>query len=186
MLCWWVGFLHQVSISWDLNESDMKLFYLIIWFFWLSWVIKGWWHQFGSVVYGPELRRPHRWQKCKQTAKNGTYYRFPWHHPLITQLTFDLFFDNCHSLVLQQLCGPHFVFQKENPESWFTWFFSSWERNNCLQSWANLKNDTYFHSKQHPRRILNKNSHFVNLLSLANNHLQDWKVNFFLSFSGER
>ena len=26
----------------------------------------------------------------------------------------------------------------------------------------------------------------VNLLSLANNHLQDWKVNTFLSFSGER
>ena len=27
---------------------------------------------------------------------------------------------------------------------------------------------------------------FVNLLSLANNHLQDWKVNTLLSFSGER
>ena len=53
-------------------------------------VIKGWWHRFGSVVYGRlfrELRRPRRWQKCKQTAKKGPYYRFPWHHPLITQLT---------------------------------------------------------------------------------------------------
>ena len=27
-----------------------------------------------------------RWPKCKQTAKNDTYYRFPWHHLLITQL----------------------------------------------------------------------------------------------------
>jgi hypothetical protein len=52
----------------------------------LSWVIKGWWHWFGSVVYGPELRRPCRWQKCKQTAENNTYYRFPWHHRLISQL----------------------------------------------------------------------------------------------------
>ena len=33
------------------------------------------------------LRCPLRWQKCKQTAKNNTYYRFPWYHPLITQLT---------------------------------------------------------------------------------------------------
>ena len=26
-------------------------------------------------------------------------------------------------------------------------FFSCWERKNCLQSWANLQNDNYFHSK---------------------------------------
>ena len=33
------------------------------------------------------LRRPCRWQKCKQTAKNDTYYRVLWrHHLLITQL----------------------------------------------------------------------------------------------------
>ena len=25
------------------------------------------------------------------------------------------------------------------------WFFSSWERKNCLQSWANSQNDHYFH-----------------------------------------
>ena len=58
--------------------------------FTLSWVIKKWWQQFGSVVYSclfQELRSPHRWQKCKQTAKNDTFYRFPWHHPLITQLS---------------------------------------------------------------------------------------------------
>ena len=57
---------------------------------WVSWVIKGWWHRFGSVVYCrlfQELRRPRRWWKCKQTAENDTYYRFPWHHPLITQLS---------------------------------------------------------------------------------------------------
>ena len=28
--------------------------------------------------------------------------------------------------------------------SWITWFISSWERNNCLQSWANSQNDTIF------------------------------------------
>ena len=31
--------------------------------------------------------------------------------------------------------------------SWVTWFISSWERNNCLLSWANSQNDNYFHSK---------------------------------------
>ena len=29
--------------------------------------------------------------------------------------------------------------------SWVTWFISSWERNNCLLSWANSQNDNYFH-----------------------------------------
>ena len=47
-------------------------------------------------------------------------------------------------------------------------FFSSWERKNCLQSWANSQNDNYFHSKQQPRTILSENScHFVNLPSFA-------------------
>ena len=35
----------------------------------------------------PELRRPHRWRKCKQTAKNNTFYPNQCHQPLITQLT---------------------------------------------------------------------------------------------------
>ena len=59
-------------------------------YFLLSWVIEGWWHRFRSVVYGclfRELRQPHWWQKCKQTAKNKTFYRFRWHHPLVTQLS---------------------------------------------------------------------------------------------------
>ena len=56
-----------------------------------------------------------------------------------------------------------------------TWFISSWERNNCLLSWANSQNDNYFHSKLQPRIISNKNScYFMNLLSLASNY-------FFLS-----
>ena len=37
-----------------------------------------------------------------------------------------------------------------------TWFFSSWERKNCLQSWTNSQNDNYYHSKQQPRTILSK------------------------------
>ena len=60
----------------------------------VSWVIKGWWHRFGSVVYGcifQELRRPRRWQKCKQKAKFDTFYRFMLHHPLITQLNSECF-----------------------------------------------------------------------------------------------
>ena len=44
--------------------------------FMVSLVIKGWWHRFGCVVYGLELKRPHRWQKCKLTAQNNTFYRF--------------------------------------------------------------------------------------------------------------
>ena len=54
----------------------------------LSWVIKGWWHRFGSVVYGrlfQELSCHRRWRKCKQMAVDNTFYRFQWHHPLITQ-----------------------------------------------------------------------------------------------------
>ena len=38
---------------------------------WLSLVIKGWWHWFGSTAYGSlfwELRRPHWGQKFKHTA----------------------------------------------------------------------------------------------------------------------
>ena len=31
--------------------------------------------------------------------------------------------------------------------------FWSWERKNCLQSWANLQNDIYFHPKQQPRIV---------------------------------
>ena len=50
-------------------------------------MIKEWSHRHRSVVYGPVLRRPRRWRKCKQTAENDTFYRFRWHHPLITQLS---------------------------------------------------------------------------------------------------
>ena len=58
---------------------------------------------------------------------------------------------------------------------WFKWFFSSWERKNCQQSWANSQNDNYFHSKQQPRTILSEYScHFLNLLIFASN-------SFFLS-----
>ena len=55
----------------------------------LSWVIKGWWNRFGSVVYGrlfQDLRRPRRWQKCKQTAKNDPLYRFLLHPPCLPAL----------------------------------------------------------------------------------------------------
>ena len=55
----------------------------------VRWVIKGWWHWFSYVVYGSlfrGLRRPHSWQKCKQVAKNDTFYGFLWQHPVITQL----------------------------------------------------------------------------------------------------
>ena len=58
--------------------------------------------------------------------------------------------------------------------SWVTWFFSSWERKNCLQSRANLQNDNHFRLKR-SRTILSENScHFVNLLSFASS-------SFFLS-----
>ena len=56
-----------------------------------------------------------------------------------------------------------------------SWFFSCWERKNCLQNWANSQKDNYFHSKGQPRTILSKKScHFVNLLSFAS-------ISFFLS-----
>ena len=45
-----------------------------------------WCHGNWSVVYGLELRSPRRWQKCKQTAENNTFYPNRCHHPLITQL----------------------------------------------------------------------------------------------------
>ena len=49
--------------------------------------------------------------------------------------------------------------------SWVTWFFSSWERKNCLQIWTNSQNDC---SKQQPRTTLSGNScHFFYLLSFA-------------------
>ena len=52
---------------------------------------------------------------------------------------------------------------------WLLLFFSSCDRKNCLQSWANSQNDNYFHLKRQPRNILSENScHFVNLLSLRN------------------
>ena len=45
------------------------------------------------------------------------------------------------------------------------WFFSSWERKNCLQSWTNSQND---HSKRQPRTIVSGNNcHFFNLLCFA-------------------
>ena len=37
-------------------------------------------------------------------------------------------------------------------------FFSSWERKNGLQSWANSQNDSHFWSKWQPRTILSENS----------------------------
>ena len=49
-------------------------------------VINGCCHGNQSVIYGPELRRPHRWQKWKQTAENHTFYSNRCHHSLITQL----------------------------------------------------------------------------------------------------
>ena len=72
------------------------------------------------------------------------------------------------------------------PGSWVTWFFSSWERNSCLQSWDNLQNDSYFHSKRHPRTILSENScQFVkfskqSFASLKSKHFSQffwWEVN---------
>ena len=52
-------------------------------------------------------------------------------------------------------------------------------RNNCLQSWPNSQNDNYFHSKRQPRTNFSENiCHFVNLFSLANNHLILRWVNF--------
>ena len=65
-------------------DSLLQNYFLLLFF-----PIKGWCHCFGSVVYGCifwELRRPCRWQKCKQTAVDDTYYQFTWHHSLITQL----------------------------------------------------------------------------------------------------
>ena len=53
----------------------------------LSWVINGWWHRFGSVVY------VHLFTFLLQQRKhlsfwNSYFYRFLCcHHPLITQLT---------------------------------------------------------------------------------------------------
>ena len=79
---------------------------------------------------------------------------------------------------------PHFVFWKENPVSWVTWFFPSLERNNCLQSWANSQNDTTFHSNDIQGLFWVKI--VVILLSSANNHFKIEKVNIFLSFSCER
>ena len=55
------------------------------------------------------------------------------------------------------------------------WFFSNWERKNCLQSWAYLQSDNYFHSKRQPRTILSENDcHFLNFLIFA-------RSSFFLS-----
>ena len=89
-------------------------------------------------------------------------------------------------MILWHLSGLH-LFQQTSVDCWIMWFIYSWEGHNYCQSWANSQNDIYFHSKRHPRTILSENRfHFVDLLSLVNNHLQDWKVNIFLSFSGER
>ena len=46
------------------------------------------------------LRHPFRWQKCKQMAENDTYYRFLWHHLLITQLSPDLIIRQISAQVL--------------------------------------------------------------------------------------
>ena len=37
-------------------------------------------------------------QKCKQTAKNDTFYWFPWHHLLITQISFDIYLVNVKTM----------------------------------------------------------------------------------------
>ena len=58
-------------------------------------------------------------------------------------------------------------------------FFSSWERKNWLQRWANSQNDIYFHSKWTLVVFLSKNGcHFVNLLSLARSSFfqQNWTI----------
>ena len=60
--------------------------------------------------------------------------------------------------LLWNLFGPLHVLWFLAFGSWVTWFFSSWERKNCLQSWANSQNDNYFHSKRQPRAILCENS----------------------------
>ena len=82
----------------------------------LGWVINGWCHGNRSAVYGPELRCPCRWRKCKQTAQNDTFYRFRWHHPLITQLNYDQrFFD--HEFLTR-------------PYKWlFRSIYRAWEKN---------------------------------------------------------
>ena len=54
---------------------------------------------------------------------------------------------------------------------WITWFSSSWEENNCYQTWANSQNDNYFHSKWAKVVILSENScHVSNFLSFDNSY----------------
>ena len=46
--------------------------------------------------------------------------------------------------------------------SWITWFISSWDANNCCQSWTNFKNDNYFCSKWQVLTFLSENDcHFA-------------------------
>ena len=72
---------------------------------------------------------------------------------------------NCH--LIRDLCDSGGLHLFKFLAVWITWFISSWEENNCCQSWANFKNDSYFHSKWQLLTILSENScHFVNLLSL--------------------
>ena len=73
----------------------------------VSWVIKGWWHRFRCVIYGPCWDAlVHSWQKCKQKAKNNTYYRFLFHHPLITQLDIKNMFSKVCRYTSSQVSRP--------------------------------------------------------------------------------
>ena len=52
--------------------------------------------------------------------------------------------------------------------SWVTWFFTYWERMNCLPCWRNSKNDNYFNSKWSMGYHFDLTSyHFLNLLNFA-------------------
>ena len=45
-------------------------------------------HRNQSVIYGPDLRCPRRWWKCKQMTENDNFYEDQCHHPLIIQLSY--------------------------------------------------------------------------------------------------
>ena len=61
-----------------------------------------------------QLRRLRRWNKnvnrLSGTAKNDIFYRFRWHHPLITQLNPNIF------IWIQQFCQ---FFQKSEAHRWW-------------------------------------------------------------------
>ena len=65
----------------------------------ISRVINGWCHGSRSVVYWLELRRPHGWQKCKQTAENDTFYPNRCHRSLLIQFSLTISFPKNQSTI---------------------------------------------------------------------------------------